>query len=313
MGGQKSIWSYIRGHKFNRLLFKNFAYVFILVTVPLLLVLSLNYNRFSDVVGKRVMDMNEELLQQSAVVTDNIMVGLLDSLNEISQHSSVMEIVQLEETDTAYNEKVKQVIQLVDQQSHSSKLIISSCLFVNQMAGYVQFTTVNPFVLGQLLECLDLLSADIQKKSIISCDMWKYIHPNIIKASQKLYADGHYANAAEDAFIEINDRVKKLYKKLNPTSSKIPDGDAAMTTVFSPNNPMLKVCDISTDTGMNEQKGLMFMLQGAMSALRNPKAHSNITISKDDAMRRIMYASMLMYKIDEAVNYSNVSERTEND
>ena len=71
---------------------------------------------------------------------------------------------------------------------------------------------------------------------------------------------------------------------------------------------MLKVCDISIDTGMNEQKGLMFMLQGAMSALRNPKAHSNITISKDDAMRRIIYASMLMYKIDEAVKYSRVQE-----
>ena len=182
------------------------------------------------------------------------------------------------------------------------------CLFVNQMAGYVQFTTINPFVLGQLLECLDLLSAEIQKKSNISCDMWGYIHPDIVKVSQKLYTDGHYANAAEDAFIEINDRVKKLYKKLNPTATKIPDGDAAMTTVFSPNNPMIKVCDISTDTGMNEQKGLMFMLQGAMSALRNPKAHSNITISKDDAMRRIMYASMLMYKIDEAVSYSKIQE-----
>ena len=52
----------------------------------------------------------------------------------------------------------------------------------------------------------------------------------------------------------------------------------------------------------------MLMLQGAMSALRNPKAHSNISLSKDDAMRRIMYASMLMYKIDEAVQFSDVKE-----
>lgn len=181
-------------------------------------------------------------------------------------------------------------------------------LFVNQMAGYVQITTINPFIVGQILECLDLLSAYTQKKSNTLFDVWGYIHPDIVKVSQRLYIDGHYANAAEDAFIEINDRVKKLYKKLNPTATTIPDGDAAMTTVFSPKSPMLKVCDISTDTGMNEQKGLMFMLQGAMSALRNPKAHSNITISKDDAMRRIMYASMLMYKIDDAVAYSKIQE-----
>lgn len=135
MGGQKSIWSYIKEHKFNRLLLKNFAYVFILVTVPLLLVLSLNYDRFSNVVNKRVMDMNEELLQQSAVVTDNIMVGLLDDLNQISQHSAVMEIVQMSETDKTYKHKVAQVIDLVEQQTRSSDLIVASYIYsdVNEM------------------------------------------------------------------------------------------------------------------------------------------------------------------------------------
>ena len=44
-------------------------------------------------------------------------------------------------------------------------------------------------------------------------------------------------------------------------------------------------------------------------ALRNPKAHANITITKDDAMRRLMFASMLMYKIDEAIDYSKIQER----
>ena len=50
------------------------------------------------------MNMNEELLQQSAVVTDNIMVGLLDSLNVASQQNLVMESVQLQETDEIYHE-----------------------------------------------------------------------------------------------------------------------------------------------------------------------------------------------------------------
>lgn len=53
------------------------------------------------------------------------------------------------------------------------------------------------------------------------------------------------------------------------------------------------------------------MLAGAMSALRNPKAHANITITKDDAMRRLMFASMLMYKIDEAIDYSKYKKDRE--
>ncbi len=31
-------------------------------------------------------------------------------------------------------------------------------------------------------------------------------------------------------------------------------------------------------------------------------------LSKEEAMRRLMFASMLMYKIDEGVKYSNISE-----
>ena len=66
MGRQQSTWQYIKGYKFNRLLLKNFIYVFVLVTLPLLLVLSLNYNKFDRVVNNRVVDMNEELLQKNA-------------------------------------------------------------------------------------------------------------------------------------------------------------------------------------------------------------------------------------------------------
>ena len=179
---------------------------------------------------------------------------------------------------------------------------VKTQLFFATQAGQ---TFINPIVLGEAIFCLEYLEASSQ---CTKDDIWSLIHPLIQNSSRELYEDGHFANAAEDAFIEINDRVKKLYKKINPTASRIPDGDAAMTTVFSVNCPMLKVCDISTDTGMNEQKGLMLMLQGAMSALRNPKAHSNISLSKYDAMRRIMYASMLMYKIDEAVEYSRIKE-----
>ena len=79
MKGQKSVWAYIRGYRFNSLLAKNFAYVFVLVTVPLLLVLTLNYKRFNDEVNRRVMDMNADLLQSSALAADNIMMELTDT------------------------------------------------------------------------------------------------------------------------------------------------------------------------------------------------------------------------------------------
>lgn len=181
----------------------------------------------------------------------------------------------------------------------------SNELFLLKDYLFVGYGCLNPQVYGQIIAIFKVLLNECNNP--MHC-RWNLIHPQISVVSKQLFLDGHYANAACDAFIEINDRVKKIYKKVNSTTSKIPDGDSLMTSVFSANNPLLKVCDTSTETGQNEQKGLMFMLQGAMSALRNPKAHANIKLTAEDAMRRIMFASMLMYKIDEAVKYSNIQE-----
>lgn len=56
--------------------------------------------------------------------------------------------------------------------------------------------------------------------------------------------------------------------------------------------------NLDTQTNKDTQQGYMMMFAGAMSAIRNPKAHENMTISKDDAVRKLMFASMLMYKLD---------------
>ena len=170
---------------------------------------------------------------------------------------------------------------------------------------------INPYAIGRILCGLELLQSKEPERSEEqrqAVDPWSYIHPLIQKSSKKLYEDGHFANAAEDAFIEINDRVKKLFSIVRP-GEPVPDGEAAMTTVFSSNNPLVEFSDRKTTTGQNKQKGYMQMLAGAMSALRNPKAHSNSEVlSAEESYRRLATASMLMYAIDDAVKCSGIKE-----
>ena len=112
----------------------------------------------------------------------------------------------------------------------------------------------------------------------------------------KLFLDGHYTDAAVDAFIEINDAVKELYKERHP-EEQVPDGVDLMHKAFGTNE--LKLGD-DTETGKNIQQGFHFMFAGAISAFRNPKAHSNKEIiTSEEAMRRIMFASSLLYKLYE--------------
>lgn len=50
-------------------------------------------------------------------------------------------------------------------------------------------------------------------------------------------------------------------------------------------------------TGPENKQKIIYV----MSALRNPKAHSNDEVlTAEEALRRLMFASMLMYKLDEA-------------
>lgn len=161
----------------------------------------------------------------------------------------------------------------------------------------VPYIQINPFMMGRILEILGLLLEQHQRKNK---PIWSHIHPRIISVSKKLYLDGHYANAAEDAFIEVNAYIKELYSALNPNEPKIPDGVTLMNKLFSEDCPLVSIHDRSTQTGRDIHNGYRFMLGGAMSALRNPKAHSNEEkLSPEEAMRRLMFASMLMYKIDE--------------
>jgi len=224
--------------------------------------------------------------------------------NVLSMQFSAVDVAGIRESIITIANECKADDPQIAQQLLAAKNILFA---VNQFGQ----AYINPYAIGEILFGLDYLSAKGQAQSTekqTTVDLWSYIHPLIQKSSKKLFEDGHFANAAEDAFIEINDRTKKLFSIVKP-NDPVPDGEAAMTTVFSANSPLVEFCDRRTTTGQNKQKGFMQMLAGAMSALRNPKAHSNTErLSAEEAYRRLTTASMFMYAIDDAVKYSGIKE-----
>lgn len=49
-------------------------------------------------------------------------------------------------------------------------------------------------------------------------DIWDYIRPKIQKVSKGQYLSGFYADAAENAFKEINARTKRIYANARPNT-----------------------------------------------------------------------------------------------
>lgn len=153
---------------------------------------------------------------------------------------------------------------------------------------------INPYSLGEVIATLNYL----QEISKDASSLWEAIHIKIKDVAKCRFDNGHYADAVEAAFKEINAVVKVIY--LEKTSVE-KDGAKLMQAAFSLQNPIIKLADISTETGMSVQQGYMEMFTGAMKGIRNPKAHNNQVISKDDAIRKLHFASMLMYKLDNAI------------
>ena len=234
----------------------------------------------------------------------NRLVQIANSPNALMTPFNVTDVANIRESIISIARECEQA----DPQIGRQLLAAKDILFITDQFGRA---LLNPYAVGRILFGLELLQSKESEKAELQqlmVDLWSYIHPLIQKSSRKLFEDGHYANAAEDAFIEINDRVKKLFSIVRPGET-IPDGEAAMTTVFSANKPLVEFANRKTTTGQNKQKGYMQILAGAMSALRNPKAHSNTeTLSEEETFRRLATASMLMYAIDEAVKHSGIKE-----
>ncbi|MEO5799633.1 MAG: TIGR02391 family protein [Gemmatimonadales bacterium] len=128
--------------------------------------------------------------------------------------------------------------------------------------------------------------------------LWGLMHPEITALSKARFEAGHFADAVEAALKEVNLAVKA---KVAARGAPGADGAALMTQAFSLKNPLVTLDDLSTESGRNVQQGYLQIFAGAMTGIRNPKAHGNLTISPERAIHLLFLASLLRFKVDEAL------------
>jgi len=127
-------------------------------------------------------------------------------------------------------------------------------------------------------------------------DFWGRLHPSVVHASRSRFETSHYADAVEAAFKDLNSRIKEHVRKA--TGQEF-DGADLMNRAFSLSSPVIRLADLSTEDGKNIQEGYMQIFAGAMTGIRNPKAHSNVTIDESRAIHHLHLASLLHQVFDE--------------
>jgi uncharacterized protein (TIGR02391 family) len=120
------------------------------------------------------------------------------------------------------------------------------------------------------------------------------LHSRIAAVTVELFRDGHFRNAVLDASVALVNFVKE--------KSRCHDRDGAdlMRTVFSKNKPILAFNDLKDQSDLDEQEGLMHLFEGAVLALRNPRAHGLSPDSPEEALEFIGFLSLLAKQLERA-------------
>jgi uncharacterized protein (TIGR02391 family) len=117
------------------------------------------------------------------------------------------------------------------------------------------------------------------------------IHPDIATVAQKLFDDGHYAQATFEAFKFVDNRVKAL--------SGIQDsGFNLMMSAFNERAPKIQLTDLVTISEKDEQLGFRHMFAGSMSGIRNPRGHDNSVDTIDVSLDHLSVASVLLRRLE---------------
>ena len=132
-------------------------------------------------------------------------------------------------------------------------------------------------------------------------DVWALVHPFITTIAKDRMESGFYADAVENACKALNNRVREI---VQAKTGEEYDGAKLMQKAFSADNPIIKLEKGTSQSAHDTQLGYMQIFSGVMTGIRNPKAHEIENITREDALRKLIMLSILMYKLDRATELS---------
>lgn len=122
-------------------------------------------------------------------------------------------------------------------------------------------------------------------KFCIQQDLWEGIEKN--------YENESYSSA-------ILDGIHLLTETIRNKTGLEGDGSSLIGQAFGGNTPMIQLNKMQTDSEKNVQKGMLDLLRGLYTAIRNPRSHDKHSDTKADADAIIIFIDYLLKLIDKS-------------
>ncbi|WNM60509.1 TIGR02391 family protein [Candidatus Nitrospira neomarina] len=134
----------------------------------------------------------------------------------------------------------------------------------------------------------------VQPSSDLAYAVLDLLHPRVTTAAYAHFRGGRFRDAVLNSIVVVFDMLRER-------TGLDADGAELVTETFSLQRPRLVFTSLDTESGRNEQKGFIQILQGYYLGIRNPKAHS-LTIETDQvsSAQYLVLSSILCRKIEEA-------------
>lgn len=119
------------------------------------------------------------------------------------------------------------------------------------------------------------------------------INERLWSAVRVTYETGNYSGAIADSIYYLSDLIRNK-------SGLDSDGVQLVNASFGGTAPVVKVNALNTQSDLDEQKGVQFLLMGIYTAIRNPRSHEKRTDTVETADSIIGFIDYLTKLIDSA-------------
>ena len=158
---------------------------------------------------------------------------------------------------------------------------IASTLFIRSFSPITPWT-LDSIVFGELL----LIERHLTSEQI-NLQFWNNIHPRINNIARSLYANGHFASAAEKSVKEVETRLRELFVEVKPVKAE-PTKVGDIIGALLSENGAYQFVDVSTPNGKDYRRGIQSIFEGMFAGYRNPSSHKNLDYSQREAVEQIV-------------------------